>query len=159
MSISCITLGVTHGKKVTDPYLNSLWNCYVDLCDRVGEVVQVADHVVNLMESTSRRVQSCALALKLTLSIFCSAKSFSSDIKSLASIPACTAGWSVFTRPESISGALVMVEISSIAKPASLIMRAVPPEASILTDLSWSPFARSRSPVLSNTEMMAGHGQ
>src|SRR3569833_1635177 len=44
--------------------------------------------------------------------MFCSARSFSSDARSRARIPACTAGCSVLTRPVSISGALVMAEIS-----------------------------------------------
>lgn len=75
----------------------------------------------------------------------------------------CTAGCSVLTRPPSISGAFVMLEISSTLMLDSRSIRAVPPEANnlfhilkgahsenfelqYLTLCFVRPFARSKRP-------------
>lgn len=69
----------------------------------------------------------------------------------LDKIPAWTAGCKVFTRPPSISGALVMSETSSTLRPALRRAVAVPPLAINCSPTSDRALARGSRPVLSDT--------
>ena len=70
-------------------------------------------------------------------------------------MPPWIAGWSVFTRPSSISGNPVTSATSRTARPAAASARAVPPVDRSSTPSSARPRARSTSPVLSETERSA----
>src|SRR5512143_3952722 len=73
----------------------------------------------------------------------------------LPSMPPCTFGCRVFTRPSSISGKPVNSETSMTFTLASRSAFAVPPVDSISTPSFLSFFAKPTTPVLSDTEMRA----
>src|SRR5438876_4109122 len=66
-------------------------------------------------------------------------------------MPPCTAGWSVFTRPSSISGNPVRSETLMTARPAPVRVRAVPPVDTRSKPRRVRPCAKSSTPVLSET--------
>src|SRR5512135_3050013 len=73
----------------------------------------------------------------------------------LPSMPPCTFGCSVFTRPSSISGKPVNSETSMTLTFASRSALAVPPVESISTPILRSFFANCTTPALSETEIRA----
>src|SRR6266853_1527294 len=70
-------------------------------------------------------------------------------------MPPCTLGWSVFTRPSSISGKPVSSEMSFTRTPESRNSLEVPPVEISSTPRPASLWANSTSPVLSVTLRMA----
>ena len=72
-----------------------------------------------------------------------------------ARMPAWIIGWSVFTRPSSISGKPVTSSTSFTAMPFSFRSLYVPPVEMISTPMAASSFAKSTTPVLSETLMIA----
>src|SRR3954451_14558500 len=72
-----------------------------------------------------------------------------------ASSAACSRGCSVFTRPPRISSWPVNSETSVTSRPASRSAVAVPPVERTSTPSAASPFAKSATPVLSETEISA----
>ena len=75
-----------------------------------------------------------------------------------ASRPAWTRGWSVFTRPSSISGKPVTAATSVTGRPASRSARAVPPVLTSSKPRATRPRPRSARPALSETESSARRG-
>ena len=72
--------------------------------------------------------------------------------------PAWTRGWSVLTRPSSISGKPVTAETSVTGSPASRRARAVPPVLTSSQPRTTRPRPSSTRPVLSWTESSARRG-
>ena len=64
-------------------------------------------------------------------------------------------GWSVFTRPPSISGNSVRSSTLVTSRPSSRIESAVPPLATSSQPSEERPFASVSRPVLSKTEISA----
>ena len=54
MSISLMVLDPNYENRGLQTYFDGLGNCHVDLCDCVGELVQVTNHVINLRASAVR---------------------------------------------------------------------------------------------------------
>ena len=73
----------------------------------------------------------------------------------LARMPPCTAGWSVFTLPSSISGKFVIWSTGVTSTPASAIAFALPPVLITSNPASARDLARSVIPVLSETLISA----
>ncbi len=75
-----------------------------------------------------------------------------------ARIPPWTRGWSVLTRPSSISGKPVTAATSVTGRPASRSARAVPPVDTSSKPARARPAANAASPVLSETDSSARRG-
>jgi hypothetical protein len=75
-----------------------------------------------------------------------------------ARMPAWTRGWSVLTRPSSISGKPVTAATSVTGSPAARNARAVPPVETSSKPRRTSPAPNSVRPVLSETERSARRG-
>ena len=81
--------------------------------------------------------------------------SMCSGMSLLARIPACTLGWSVLTRPSSISGNPVTSETSFTSNPFSFRSLYVPPVDMISIPRAASSLAKSTIPFLSETLIIA----
>src|SRR5947207_5179780 len=76
-----------------------------------------------------------------------------------ARIGACTWGWSVFTRPPSISPKPVHSSTAVVGTPACVRCTNVPPEARMRVPPCASSAANSAAPALSESESSAARGQ